>query len=431
MRRIEEWRAACRRRAARRLPAGAKYPAGGFGRLALSAALSKFRRPLHNGDLRRLDRARTGATVMREEAALQTRQRRASLSGQLMLSRLTKRYPNQVAVDALDLEVEAGEFLTLLGPSGSGKTTTLMMVAGFTSPSEGDILLSGRSIAGLAPERRNIGVVFQNYALFPHMTVADNVGFPLKMRGQPRSLIEEKVRGALRLVRLEGLEARLPKQLSGGQQQRVAFARALVFDPDLLLMDEPLGALDKNLREQMKLELKRIHAQLGVTVLYVTHDQEEALTMSDRVALMNDGVIAQLGTAHELYERPATRFVAEFIGESNVIEGALEAAGTFVSSSGLRFAFAGRESAAVGSRAILVARPEKLALTRRTPDEQNIRGEVRERVYVGDFTRYRVEVAKELVLTVKTQNNRSAVIAEEGEAVELFLDPADARILQQ
>ena len=368
---------------------------------------------------------------MREEAALQTRQRRASLSGQLMLSRLTKRYPNQVAVDALDLEVEAGEFLTLLGPSGSGKTTTLMMVAGFTSPSEGDILLSGRSIAGLAPERRNIGVVFQNYALFPHMTVADNVGFPLKMRGQPRSLIEEKVRGALRLVRLEGLEARLPKQLSGGQQQRVAFARALVFDPDLLLMDEPLGALDKNLREQMKLELKRIHAQLGVTVLYVTHDQEEALTMSDRVALMNDGVIAQLGTAHELYERPATRFVAEFIGESNVIEGALEAAGTFVSSSGLRFAFAGRESAAVGSRAILVARPEKLALTRRTPDEQNIRGEVRERVYVGDFTRYRVEVAKELVLTVKTQNNRSAVIAEEGEAVELFLDPADARILQQ
>jgi len=242
--------------------------------------------------------------LVREEGALQVRQGRASRSGRLRLSRLSKRYPNQIAVDALDLEVQSGEFLTLLGPSGSGKTTTLMMVAGFTPPSDGDILLNDRSIAGLAPERRNIGVVFQNYALFPHMTVADNVGFPLKMRGLPRAAIEEKVRGALRLVRLEGFDARLPKQLSGGQQQRVAFARALVFDPDLLLMDEPLGALDKNLREQMKFELKRIHAQLGVTVLYVTHDQEEALTMSDRVALMNDGVIAQLGTARDLYGRP-------------------------------------------------------------------------------------------------------------------------------
>jgi len=368
--------------------------------------------------------------VVREEAALQTCQGRASRSGQLVLSRLTKRYPNQIAVDALDLEVEAGEFLTLLGPSGSGKTSTLMMVAGFTSPSDGDIRLNGRSIAGLAPERRNIGVVFQNYALFPHMNVAENVGFPLKMRGQPRAVIEEKVRGALRLVRLDGFEARLPKQLSGGQQQRVAFARALVFDPDLLLMDEPLGALDKNLREQMKFELKRIHAQLGVTVLYVTHDQEEALTMSDRVALMNDGAIAQLGTAHDLYERPATRFVAEFIGESNVIEGTMETAAIFVSASDLRFTVAGSANAAAGQRAILVVRPEKLALTRQSPDDYSFRGQVRGRVYVGDFTRYRVEVSEHLVLTVKIQNNRSAAIAGEGEAVELFLDPADARILQ-
>jgi ABC-type Fe3+/spermidine/putrescine transport system ATPase subunit len=304
-----------------------------------------------------------------------------------------------------------------------------MMVAGFTPPSAGDILLNGRSIARLAPERRNIGVVFQNYALFPHMTVADNVGFPLKMRRHSRAAIEEKVRGALRLVRLDGFEARLPKQLSGGQQQRVAFARALVFDPDLLLMDEPLGALDKNLREQMKFELKRIHAQLGVTILYVTHDQEEALTMSDRVALMNDGVIAQLGTAHELYERPATRFVAEFIGESNLIEGALETPTTFVSANGLRFTVAASE-AVVGERVILVMRPEKIALTRRIAGEQSIRGQVRERVYVGDFTRYRVEVGERLTLTVKIQNNRSAVIAEEGETVELFLDPADARIMQ-
>jgi spermidine/putrescine ABC transporter ATP-binding subunit len=391
--------------------------------------LFKIRRVLHNGGERRRGGARSGATVVREEPALQTRQGRASRSGQLMLSRLSKRYPNQVAVDALDLEVKAGEFLTLLGPSGSGKTTTLMMVAGFTPPSAGDILLNGRSIARLAPERRNIGVVFQNYALFPHMTVADNVGFPLKMRRHSRAAIEEKVRGALRLVRLDGFEARLPKQLSGGQQQRVAFARALVFDPDLLLMDEPLGALDKNLREQMKFELKRIHAQLGVTILYVTHDQEEALTMSDRVALMNDGVIAQLGTAHELYERPATRFVAEFIGESNLIEGALETPTTFVSANGLRFTVAASE-AVVGERVILVMRPEKIALTRRIAGEQSIRGQVRERVYVGDFTRYRVEVGERLTLAVKIQNNRSAVIAEEGETVELFLDPADARIMQ-
>ena len=368
---------------------------------------------------------------MRDEAAPQIRQSRTLRSGQLKLSRLTKRYPNQVAVDALDLEVQAGEFLTLLGPSGSGKTTTLMMVAGFTAPSEGDILLSGRSVAGLAPERRNIGVVFQNYALFPHMTVADNVGFPLKMRNQPRAAVEEKVRGALRLVRLEGFESRLPKQLSGGQQQRVAFARALVFNPDLLLMDEPLGALDKNLREQMKFELRRIHAELGVTVLYVTHDQEEALTMSDRVALMNDGVIAQLGTAHELYERPATRFVAEFIGESNVIEGRLETSSAFVSSSGLRFTVAGDGDAAVGQRLILVLRPEKVSMARRSPDEQSIRGQVKERLYVADFTRYRVQVSDELVITVKVQNHRSAVIAEEGEPVELFFDPADARLLQQ
>jgi ABC-type Fe3+/spermidine/putrescine transport system ATPase subunit len=195
-------------------------------------------------------------------------------------------------------------------------------------------------------------------------------------------------------------------------------------------MDEPLGALDKNLREQMKVELKRLHAQLGVTVLYVTHDQEEALTMSDRVALMNDGVIAQLGTARGLYERPATRFVAEFIGESNVMEGALETAAMFVADSGLRFAVAGSEAVAPGQRVILVVRPEKLALTRQSPGEYSIRGQVRERVYVGDFTRLSVEVGKDLFLTVKVQNHRGVAIAGEGEAVELFLDPADARILQ-
>jgi spermidine/putrescine ABC transporter ATP-binding subunit len=350
--------------------------------------------------------------------------------GRLVLSRLTKLYANLPVVDALDLDVASGEFLTLLGPSGSGKTTTLMMVAGFTPPSDGDILLNGRSIASLAPERRNIGVVFQNYALFPHMNVADNVAFPLKMRGQSRATIENKVRDALRLVRLEGLGERLPRQLSGGQQQRVAFARALVFDPDLLLMDEPLGALDKNLREQMQFELKRLHAKLGVTIVYVTHDQEEALTMSDRVALMNRGVIEQLGPAHELYEQPANRFVAEFIGESNLIEGRLDAIGCFMTEGGARFPVEADGNVRVGEQGLLIVRPEKFSLMQQSPADKGVAGRVSEHVYVGDFTRYRVEIQGGLTLTVKVQNNRSAVRAGEGEDVQIFLNPGDARILK-
>jgi putative spermidine/putrescine transport system ATP-binding protein len=350
--------------------------------------------------------------------------------GPLVLSGLTKRYPNFLAVDALNLEVASGEFLTLLGPSGSGKTTTLMMVAGFTPPSAGDILLNGRSIASWAPERRNIGVVFQNYALFPHMNVADNVAFPLKMRGQPRATIESKVGVALRLVRLEGLGQRQTRQLSGGQQQRVALARALVFDPDLLLMDEPLGALDKNLREQMQFELKRLHAELGVTIVYVTHDQEEALTMSDRIALMNRGVIEQLGPAHELYEQPANRFVAEFIGESNVIEGRLDANGCFTTQNGARIPVGLEGDLCVGEQGLLVVRPEKFSLTQQSPSDQGIMGRVDEQVYVGDFTRYRVEIEGGLNLTVKVQNSRSAVRAKEGEQLQIFLNPGDARILK-
>ena len=255
--------------------------------------------------------------------------------GSLRLRALTKHYPNFTAVDAIDLDIAAGEFVTLLGPSGSGKTTTLMMIAGFTPPSAGDILLDGRSLVSLAPEHRNIGVVFQNYALFPHMNVQENVAFPLRMRNQSRRVIGDKVAAALHLVQLDQFAERLPKQLSGGQQQRVALARALVFDPDLLLMDEPLGALDKNLREQMQFELRRLHAELSITILFVTHDQEEALTLSDRVALMNNGEIAQIGSAEDLYERPATRFVAEFIGESNVIEGRVDGE-WFVANGGTR-----------------------------------------------------------------------------------------------
>ncbi|MBV9785896.1 MAG: ABC transporter ATP-binding protein [Acidisphaera sp.] len=344
--------------------------------------------------------------------------------GAVVLRALAKRYANFAAVDGIDLELAAGEFVTLLGPSGSGKTTTLMMVAGFTPPSEGDILLEGRSVAALAPERRNIGVVFQNYALFPHMSVEQNVGFPLRMRNQPSRTIAEKVAGALRLVRLEGLGGRMPKQLSGGQQQRVAFARALVFDPDLLLMDEPLGALDKNLREQMQFELKRLHAELGVTILYVTHDQEEALTMSDRIALMNGGRIVQLGTAEDLYERPNSRFVAEFIGESNVIEGRLEDGAGFVAVGGARFPAPCQKA---GDPTLMVVRPEKFSLA--PPGTPGIPGVVAGLVYVGDFTRYLVDVEGGLRLIVKVQNRRTADRARDGERVALRLDPADARLL--
>ena len=364
--------------------------------------------------------------------------RRETRGGRLVLERLTKLYPSFTAVNGIDLDVGAGEFLTLLGPSGSGKTTTLMMVAGFTAPSNGRILLNGNSIGGLAPERRNIGVVFQNYALFPHMNVFDNVAFPLRMRGRPKATIEERVTSALHLVQLGGLGERMPRQLSGGQQQRVAFARALVFDPDLLLMDEPLGALDKNLREQMQFELKRLHGELGITILYVTHDQEEALTMSDRVALMNRGSIEQLGSAEELYEHPANRFVAEFIGESNVIEGRVEKSerakeAWFLTNTGMRLPVSlDRGFESLGDGDLLVLRPEKLSLDTRSEAARSgsgIAGRVVELVYVGDFTRYRVEADGGLCLTVKMQNNRSVPRAREGEPVFIVYDPADARVM--
>ncbi len=234
-----------------------------------------------------------------------------------------------------------------------------MMVAGFTPPSDGEIAIDDRSITGIPPEHRNLGVVFQNYALFPHMTVLDNVAFPLRMRRRPRAEVRTRVERALDMVHLAGLGGRLPRQLSGGQQQRVALARALVFDPGLLLMDEPLGALDRNLREQMKLEIKRIHHDVGVTVLYVTHDQEEALTMSDRVALMQGGRIAQLGSAEDLYERPASRFVAEFIGESNLLEGRVESAdggAVFVHGASVRVRVA--HAPRTGQPYTLMVRPE-------------------------------------------------------------------------
>jgi putative spermidine/putrescine transport system ATP-binding protein len=225
------------------------------------------------------------------------------------------------AVDSVSLGIAEGEFFSLLGPSGCGKTTTLRIIAGFEAPDHGRILLRGQDITGLPPEARNMGMVFQNYALFPHRTVAENVAFGLRMRNLPKAEIAARVVEALAMVRLAGLEDRRPAQLSGGQQQRVALARAIVINPAVLLCDEPLGALDKKLRQAMQFELKELHRRLGLTLVYVTHDQEEALTMSDRIAVMRSGRIAQLGTPREIYDRPRSRFVADFIGDTNILDG--------------------------------------------------------------------------------------------------------------
>jgi putative spermidine/putrescine transport system ATP-binding protein len=247
----------------------------------------------------------------------------------LTLKNIVKSYDGKIrAVDGVSLAIEKGEFVTFLGPSGSGKTTTLMMIAGFERPTSGTITLAGRPIDPVPPHRRNIGMVFQNYALFPNMSVARNVGYPLRMRGVAKAQIRDKVGAMLRIVGLSAFAGAEPRNLSGGQQQRVALARALVFEPDVLLLDEPLGALDKNLREQMQIEIRRIHRELGVTTVYVTHDQTEAMTMSDRIAVFNAGRIEQVATPLEIYGRPQTVFVAGFIGDNNIFPATRDAAGS-------------------------------------------------------------------------------------------------------
>ena len=298
----------------------------------------------------------------------------------------------QLVVRSLDLDIHRGEFLSLLGPSGSGKTTTLMMLAGFESPTSGDILLDGRQITGTPPHRRNFGMVFQNYALFPHLTVEQNVAYPLTVRKVPRAEQQERVRKALDMVRLAGMGERLPARLSGGQQQRVALARALVFNPQLVLMDEPLGALDKQLREHMQIELKELHHQLGVTFVYVTHDQGEALTMSDRVAVFNEGVIQQLADVETLYETPSNRFVAGFVGDSTVLTGTLQGAGADAAiqmPGGFLLPGVNVNQAALGARVQACVRPERILLHPSSdyPRPNAIPATVARTIYYGDHQR--------------------------------------------
>jgi putative spermidine/putrescine transport system ATP-binding protein len=335
------------------------------------------------------------------------------------------------AVRNLDLEVRRGEFLTLLGPSGSGKTTVLMMLAGFESPSAGEIHLDGRRISDLPPNKRDLGIVFQNYALFPHMTVAENIAFPLSVRGMGRAEIAERVTRALDMVQLAGLGERKPAQLSGGQQQRVAVARALVFEPRLVLMDEPLGALDKQLREQMQLEIKHLQRRLGVTLVYVTHDQSEALTMSDRIAVFNAGDINQLAAPFELYEQPASLFVAEFIGENNRLEGEVVARGGEVCDVRLAGGAVVRALAvgvlAPGQRAALSIRPERLAFAagQNTGNQLSLR--VSERVYHGDHLRLCLGMPGGADIVMKVPNHPGGSLPAIGEPVEIGWRTEDCR----
>jgi len=316
----------------------------------------------------------------------------------LELRDLTKAFGGTVAVDRVSLDVPAGAFVSLLGPSGSGKTTTLNLIAGFLTADSGDILFDGGSVAGVSPHRRNIGMVFQSYSLFPHMTVADNVAFPLRMRTTlSREAARERVAEMLALVQLSHLAARYPRQLSGGQQQRVAMARALVSRPRLLLMDEPLGALDKKLREQMQIEIKQIHRSVGTTMVYVTHDQSEAMTMSDLVVVMHHSRIAQVGTPRSLYEEPASLFVADFLGDSNLLPGKVVSladghARVETADGRIIRAVPGKVDATPGRRVVVLVRPEDMSVAAdAAPDGASIGGTVTDVSYHGDC--YRLDIA--------------------------------------
>ena len=340
-----------------------------------------------------------------------------------------KMYGDFQAVKQLHLTIGRGEFLTFLGPSGSGKTTTLNMLAGFERPSKGVITLAGKSVDRLPPYERNIGMVFQNYALFPHMNVEQNVAFPLSVRKTARAEIAPRVTRALEMVRLLQFKDRKPAQLSGGQQQRVALARALVFEPTLVLMDEPLGALDKKLREHMQIELKQIHEMLGVTMVCVTHDQSEALTMSDRVAVFDHGAVVQIGTPHGLYNEPATEFVASFIGENNALDGIAERVGDgcclVALPMGLKATALAIGDMSPGEPVHLTIRPERIGLSNADGQSDNrFQAAVDDRIYHGDHQRLLARLVNGQVLTVKIGPEATMPA---GEAIDLCWSTSDCR----
>jgi len=349
--------------------------------------------------------------------------------------KVDKSYDGEVlVVKDLNLDVPKGEFLTMLGPSGSGKTTVLMMLAGFETPTSGEIYLDGNPISSIPPNQRGIGMVFQNYALFPHMTVKENLAFPLEVRKMQKSEIEEKVSNALSMVELQDFGSRMPLQLSGGQQQRVALARSLVFEPRLILMDEPLGALDKNFREQMQYEIKHIHEQIGITVVYVTHDQNEALTMSNRIAVFNDGKIQQISSPDILYEKPENAFVAQFIGENNQIKGKVKSIngemcvvetekGEIIKSLKINVK-------SVGDASTVSLRPERVEIDSSDSSfENSFNATVKELIYLGDHIRTRVEVCGNDQFIVKVPNSYKGANLKEGTSVKLSWKASDSRAL--
>jgi putative spermidine/putrescine transport system ATP-binding protein len=345
--------------------------------------------------------------------------------GSLVLEALAKRYGSSVAVERVDLDVKQGEMVALLGPSGCGKTTTLRMVAGFVAPSAGRVLIGGTDVTQAPAHARDTGMVFQSYALFPHMTVAANVAFGLEMRRVGRAERDTRVREALRLVRLDGLEDRLPRQLSGGQQQRVALARALVVNPAVFLLDEPLSNLDAKLRGEVRMEIRALQQRLGLTTLIVTHDQEEALTMADRLVVMEKGRVRQIGTAEELYERPTDPFVAGFVGQCNLVEGTLEGAGMFRAASGALLPCA--DTTPPPGRHILALRPERIAVAPAAEGPARLRAAT----YLGPLTEYHLDLDGTPLLAIRPTPAAGEPLRRlaAGDAVALSWDASDARLL--
>jgi len=343
---------------------------------------------------------------------------------------LGKRYGDVVALEPTDLAIAPGEFFALLGPSGSGKSTLLGTVAGFVPPSEGGVLVDGVDITGVPPHRRNIGMVFQNYSLFPFLTVFRNIAFPLEMRRVPKPQIAERVERMLAMVRLSHVADRLPSQLSGGQQQRVALARAAVYDPPLLLMDEPLGALDKNLREEMQEEIKEFHRKVGATVLYVTHDQQEAAALADRIAILNRGRLEQCGGPRALYTAPRNAFVASFLGEANMfhIVGRTNGAGRVATREGVELA--AKAASAPSGDIVACVRPESIEIVT-TPSRRanRLAGTVADVVHAGGSTRYRVRINDACVVTVRVPSERRAMPFETGASAHLGWDAEDTLLI--
>jgi putative spermidine/putrescine transport system ATP-binding protein len=323
----------------------------------------------------------------------------SAISLPISIRNVTKTYGTFTALDSVDLEIASGEFITLLGPSGSGKTTLLMVLAGFIRPASGEVRFGDRDVSLLPPHKRDVGMVFQNYALFPHMTVAGNVGYPLRLRGVAKTEIADRVQKVLGLVQLGELGARNIDQLSGGQRQRVALARAIVFEPRILLMDEPLSALDKKLREEMQIEVRHLHQRLGMTTVYVTHDQREALTMSDRVAVIDKGRFHQIGSPRDVYERPESRFIAEFIGESHLVAVSMRGGTAHYRDRPLQLAEPPRHAS---GQQFLVMRPEKLKLLTGGEDGLNVfEGTAREIVYQGESTLLYVDLPDDVEVAIR------------------------------